>query len=372
MKLLIVAKSIDGGTGSYIFNLLKLRKLINLKTTTLILERPTYRKIRANMIFLHNKNYYPNKYYFSYSNILVFVKEIFWLKDIISQNKPDVVLSVNHYVNIQLSIIKYLFNKKLRLILTSHNNILTTFKNRASYWLNIILKILVSLLYKKANINIGVSKNISNDLRRYFFLDNVQTIYNGINLKKISIKNKINKIKRIISVGRLDKQKDFFTLIKAFSILIRIFKNSELLIIGDGKIKKNLKSLISSLKLSKKIHLIGWKQNVSQYLATTDLFLFSSNYEGFPTVILEAMSYGVPVISTNTNYGPSEILDNGRYGVLVPVGNEKAMAKAMNDLLKDGKKYNFYFKKSLERAKYFSLDKMLKNYKKIIINIFHQ
>lgn len=366
MKLLIVAKSIDGGTGSYILNLLKLRKLINLKTTTLILERPTYRKIGANMIFLHNKNYYPNKYYLTYNNFSNFIKEIFWLSKFIKQNKPDIILSVNHYVNIQLAIIKYFFNNNFRLILTTHNNVKETFRNRASHLLNFVLIKFMGFLYKKADLNIGVSKNISNDLRRYFFLGNVQTIYNGINLKKISIKNKMNETKKIISIGRLDKQKDFFTLIKAFSIFSSTFPKSKLLIIGDGKMKKNLKRLILDLKMSKKISLTGWKQDVSQYLATADLFLFSSNYEGFPTVILEAMSYGIPVISTNTDYGPSEILDNEKYGVLVPVGDEKAMAKAMNELLTESKKYDYYVKMALERVKYFSLNKMLISYGKLL------
>jgi len=79
------------------------------------------------------------------------------------------------------------------------------------------------------------------------------------------------------------------------------------------------------------------------------------------------MSQRLPIISTDTPFGLSEILDNGKYGILVPVGNEKAMAEAMYTLLTDEKKYHYYSQKSLGRAKYFSLGKMLKAYKKVIL-----
>jgi glycosyltransferase involved in cell wall biosynthesis len=78
------------------------------------------------------------------------------------------------------------------------------------------------------------------------------------------------------------------------------------------------------------------------------------------------MSYGKPINTTKTPYGPSEILDNWKYGILVPMGDEEAMKKAILKLLTDKKKYHYYAKKAFERSKFFSLDKMLMSYKKII------
>ncbi len=133
--------------------------------------------------------------------------------------------------------------------------------------------------------------------------------------------------------------------------------------------KKYLKNYVKKLKIEKNVQFFGWVKNIYEYLKKSSVFVFSSKREGFGYVLLEAMSCGLPVISTNTPFGPAEILDNGKYGILVPMKNPQAMADAIYELLTDDKKYNYYKKKSLERVKYFSLDKMLKSYKKLIMNL---
>jgi len=371
INLLIVSKSIDGGTGSYTSNLLKLKKLLNLKIKIITLEQPSYRKIKSKTIFLHHQNFYPKKYLLSFQNIITFLQEIVWLKKNILIKKPDVILSVNHYVNTQLALVKYLFDNKLCLILTTHNNINCTFDNKASFILKIILKALVRFLYRLGNVNIGVSKRISNDLRNLFQLKNTVTIYNGVKTKRCLNKTISRNKKNIVSIGRLDQQKDFFTLIKAYVTFEKKCSRSSLKIIGDGEQKEELEKTINHYRLFKKIKLIGWKQNVIPYLNSSNLFVLSSFYEGFPYVLLEAMSQGLPVISTNASYGPSEILGKGKYGVLVPVGDEKKMARAMLELLTNKKKRGYYAKKSMERARFFSEKKMLDQYKQLILRLLN-
>jgi glycosyltransferase involved in cell wall biosynthesis len=126
---------------------------------------------------------------------------------------------------------------------------------------------------------------------------------------------------------------------------------------------------VSRLGLSRKISFLGWVKNISPYLKKSDIFVLSSKREGFGYVLIEAMSQGKPVISTNTPYGPSEILDNGKYGILVPMGDEEAMKRAILKLLTDKKKYHYYAKKAFERSEFFSLDKMLRAYKKLIVGL---
>ena len=105
------------------------------------------------------------------------------------------------------------------------------------------------------------------------------------------------------------------------------------------------------------------------YLRRSDVFVFSSKREGFGYVLLEAMSQGLPVISSNTPYGPSEILNNGKYGIIVPVGNVALLKKAILKLLIEDKVYKNYSKKSIERSIFFSKDKMINDYKKVLISL---
>jgi glycosyltransferase involved in cell wall biosynthesis len=86
-------------------------------------------------------------------------------------------------------------------------------------------------------------------------------------------------------------------------------------------------------------------------------------------VLLEAISQGLPIISTNAPYGPSEVLGNGKYGILTPVGDEEKMAEAMIELLSNKKRYNHFARKSLERVKFFSEEKMLKAYMQLILRL---
>lgn len=132
----------------------------------------------------------------------------------------------------------------------------------------------------------------------------------------------------IVGAGRLQRQKDFPTLIRAFA-QVRAQRDCRLLILGEGRWRGALEALTVELGIADAVALPGFQPQLPAYLARAALFVLSSAWEGSPNVLTEALALGVPVVSTDCPSGPSEILAGGRYGPLVPVGDVAALAEAM-------------------------------------------
>lgn len=137
---------------------------------------------------------------------------------------------------------------------------------------------------------------------------------------------------RLIAVGSLKPAKDFALLLAAFARL-RKAANARLLILGEGPLRAELQALISRLALDGAVDMPGFVANPYPYLARADVFVLSSAWEGFGLVIVEALACGTPVVATDCRSGPREILENGRHGRLVPVGDAAALARAMCESL---------------------------------------
>ncbi len=136
----------------------------------------------------------------------------------------------------------------------------------------------------------------------------------------------------IVGAGRLQHQKDFPTLIHAFA-QVRKRRPCRLVILGEGNGRARLQALIAALGIAADVDLPGFRTNPYPFLARADLFVLSSRWEGSPNVLTEAMALGTPVVATDCPSGPHELLDGGRYGPLVPVGDAQAMARAMAETL---------------------------------------
>jgi glycosyltransferase involved in cell wall biosynthesis len=136
----------------------------------------------------------------------------------------------------------------------------------------------------------------------------------------------------IVGAGRLERQKDFPTLLRAFARL-RALRLCRLVILGDGAWRERLLALAAELGIGDDLHLPGFQSNPYPYLTRASLFALSSAWEGSPNVLTEALALGTPVVATDCPSGPREILDGGRIAPLVPVGDAAAMAAAMAAVL---------------------------------------
>jgi len=138
----------------------------------------------------------------------------------------------------------------------------------------------------------------------------------------------------LIACGRLTEPKDYPTLLRALA-RVRERLPARLIILGDGPLGPSLRSLASELGIDAHVSFHGYVDNPYAYVARATVFVLSSLWEGFPLVVAEALACGTPVVSTDCTHGPSEILEGGRYGVLVPPGNPEALAEAAIALLND-------------------------------------
>lgn len=136
----------------------------------------------------------------------------------------------------------------------------------------------------------------------------------------------------VLAAGRLSPQKDFPTLIRAFALLVRQ-RDLRLLILGEGPERAALETLIQDLGLTGRVALPGFRANPFALIARARLFVLSSAWEGLPGVLIQAMACGTPVVATDCPSGPREVLADGRYGPLVPVGDPQALAQAMGETL---------------------------------------
>lgn len=241
-------------------------------------------------------------------------------------------------------------------------------------------KTLIKALYKNSDLIIANSNGNANDLIDNFRVPSniIKVVYNPIDLDKIkSIEadtslfdtEKFN----LITLGRLDRGKNHEMLIRAVhrlqNPLLRLY------IYGMGELKDELKQLIKKLNISDQVFLMGFDPNPYQYLKAADLFLFGSNHEGFPNVLLEAMACGLPILSTNCQSGPSEIfkLETERedlmitdYGILVPIKNMELMAKGINYYVSHADYAKNCRINGEHRIKDFEKDNILKKYIAII------
>ena len=136
---------------------------------------------------------------------------------------------------------------------------------------------------------------------------------------------------RIVTVGSMKAQKNHPLLLRAFARLDR--PDARLMFVGDGKGRDALLSLAHELNVADRVIFAGFHADPTPFYKTADLFALSSDYEGFGNVIVEAMAYGTPVVSTDCPSGPGEILESGQHGRLVPVGDVEAMAHALAQTL---------------------------------------
>ena len=242
------------------------------------------------------------------------------LRKIVKVEKPDIVLAMPEKVNVWT--ILSLIGTGIPVVVSERN----------SPWIHPINKVkrfLRKILYPFAKGYIFQTKQAAS-----FFSNKIQNkgivLPNPLDLKRIPEKWVGERNKQIVGVGRLDEQKNFSLLIKAFAKFYETHPDYQLIIYGDGYLRDELIKLASNCLPNEAFSFPGKDNNVLEKMKSSSMFVLSSDYEGMPNVLIEAMAMGMPVISTDCSVGgPAELIKDGVNGLLVPVGNEMAMYEAI-------------------------------------------
>jgi glycosyltransferase involved in cell wall biosynthesis len=200
-------------------------------------------------------------------------------------------------------------------------------------------------------------------------------IYNPIYMNTSTIDiEKANEIKRkygefLVMSARLSyPHKDHYTVIKALSVLHKQYNQKiSLVLLGDGPEKEKLVAHTGELGVADYVFFVGSVNNVQDYYAASKVLVHASIAgEGLPTVLLEAMACGIPVVATDSSVGPKEIIGNNEYGLLCGVRDYEGMAESVNRLLTDVNLYNYYIEQGLKRIKVFRVENIKNNIKELI------
>ena len=265
------------------------------------------------------------------------------LRNYLRREQPWAMLSVFGYVNIIALWAWRMSGVRTRLYVNEQNTVSLEAGN-GSNWRSRMTPRLIRRFYPWANGIVVVSSGVRDDLSQLTRIprDRITVIYNPSVVKAEVLEKAQATLDHpwfgptqppvLVAVGRLQPQKDYPTLIHAFA-LVRRNRTVRLLILGEGRERERLQSLIQDQGLEDDVSLPGFVENPYAYLARASLFVLSSRWEGLPTVLVEALCCGIPAVSTDCPSGPREILNEGQYGQLVPVGDADMLARAIEKTL---------------------------------------
>ena len=253
------------------------------------------------------------------------------------RERPAIILSTLYYASAVALLARTVSRVPVRIYVRVENTLserMTETRNIKSQFLILAAR----LLFPTADGVIAVSKGVAEDSIRFLRLDprRVQTVYNP------SFPDNIDALADepiedlffgpgppiVLAVGALRRSKDHQTLLRAFRT-VRDRCHARLVILGEGEERLFLESLIRDLDLAGCVHMPGFVANPFKYMKHAAVFVLSSRYEGLPSSLIQAMRCGCAVVSTDCRSGPSEILDLGHFGSLVPVGDAEALAAAI-------------------------------------------
>lgn len=234
------------------------------------------------------------------------------------------------------------------------------------------------LVYKAATQIVSLSEGVKENLVTRYHLkpDAIKVIYNPVDIQHIDEKKAVplsssekrffaQEALNVITAGRLVPQKDQHTLFKALALINREMPVN-LIILGEGPLYNELRSFAEELNIQDKISFPGFQDNPYHWIANVDAFVLTSKHEGFSHVLAEALACGTRIVSTDCKSGPSEVLDNGKFGELVPVGDAESLAEALKSVLTESpEKRAVQTKNGRERAMFFRADKIVREYEKL-------
>ena len=262
----------------------------------------------------------------------------------LTSERPQALISAMDYPNVAAILARDIAHVSTRIIVTVHSTLSAEVVNKKQKRRVKAQPKVVRRFYPQSDAIVAVSKGVAKDLAKVINLspDRITTIYNPVVTPEIDDRAREYASRWffpgappvILGVGGLKPAKDFPTLLSAFA-RVRSMMKARLIILGEGKQRGKLLKQAKNLGIYNDLNMPGFVENPFSYMAKASVFVLSSVWEGLPTVLIEALACGCPVVSTDCPSGPAEILKNGRFGTLVPVGNDAALAEAILNCIKN-------------------------------------
>lgn len=358
-KILFVWQNLDiGGGETALINLLE--RLNNIYEIELLCYENINRYILPENIKV-NYSAYPSKNWFkkTYNKLKFF---ILWFD--LSRKHEIQIINENPFMCIVGLVVSLITRKKY--LLWEHSC-----RSEMGSGFSKLITMVYRFSLKKSSLIICVSNYAANSMKKYLNSDaiKIEVIPNILKFKPINKMQRSNEVINLCAVGRLAPEKNFSLLINAMAqIVFKVDKKVHLNICGDGEEYDLLNNLIEKLHLRNFVTLVGHTDNVIDYVNNCDIFISNSNSESLSTVVCEALYCSKCVVSTNT--GAGELLENGKYGVIIEKGNLNQLVDTLVNLILDREKRNFFENKSSLALNKFEPGKIVEHWENIIERYF--
>ena len=295
------------------------------------------------------------------------VSSVFTLARYLATERPDVLLTSSIPANLTALWGRAIARAATPIVITANLN-LTAATGKWGIFIATLLRWLITRSYREAQAIIAISQGVAADLiavsgiprERIFHIDNPVDLALVQRLARESTGHpwlRAGAPAVILAVGKLRPQKDYPTLLRAFA-RIRAHREVRLIILGEGEERGRIAHLSKTLAIEADVYMPGFVENPFAWMARAAVFVLSSAWEGSSNVLLEALACGCTIVSTDCPSGPREILAGGEFGHLVPAGDDKAMADAIQTALSAAPQRE----RSMARAAEFGLDTAVDRY----------
>lgn len=270
-------------------------------------------------------------------------RSLFGLIRYVRENRPKAMLSTLPHANIVAGIALWVARVPVRWVLREAN--LMSVQRARARGIRSILSVRASVFaYRYAAAVVALAEEMAADLQQEYGVPatKIAIIYNPVDILDLRARAAVGvahpwlaanrPMPVIVSVGRLEPQKDYPTLLRAFAKVSAV-RPVRLIILGEGSQRDDLLALARELSIADRVDLHGYVQNPSPFVVSCDAFVMSSVYEGMPNALIEALALGATIVSTDCRSGPKEVLDYGRHGRLVPVSDVDALSREIHAAL---------------------------------------
>lgn len=248
-----------------------------------------------------------------------------------------------------------------------------TVHNMADKELSKNLRMIMKFGYKFFNvIPVAISDYIKETIIEEYKIseDKIPCIYNGIDVKQFKEKYDVqNKNMHLIHIGSFKKAKNHSMLINCFNIIAKENDKVKLFLVGDGELKNKIVDKVKKLQLEDKVIFRGIQKDIVNELHSANIFVLSSDYEGVPICILEAMACGLPIVTTNAG-GVIDIIENNKNGIIVEKGNYLQMSDEIKKLIYDENKRSELGRQARNDAKKYDIRIVAKQYEQLYLKIY--